>query len=786
MKAIRCSCYLFSLLCCGIVNAQSTLEKIKFSRIETASGLSNSRVTDIVQDSRGFLWFATDDGLNRFDGYEFKIYRNHPDDTTSLLKNSINRIYEDNRGLIWVATRHGGLHIYNRAQDNFSRVPGYAFDCEVNEIIEDKNCIWVAGVKSGYAFADQYTKALHPRLQKHFVFLSRNPVHSIIPASENEYWMGIRDTGFFRWNTESNTLTKYHADASNPNSIVSDLFDVAIKDDQNNVWIATAEGLSKFDVARNIFTNYTTKNTSGKEGLAVNNILSLAIDGDYLWIGTENGGLNRFNKRTGKFSHFMSVKNDLSSLSDNSVWALYKDREGRIWIGTFSKGICVIDKLKEKFLEVNIPLENDVVNAIWQDSKKRFWIGTEGGLAVKKNEHIQYYRHTQDNASLANDPVLSIYEDSKRQLWFGTWDGGLNLYNEQADNFTHYKHDAAKPGSLVDNNVFVIQEEKEAGQLLVGTQDGLNILTDARKGTFEQVREKEFGFNNYIRYIYEDRQQNVWVGSIEELTLYDRAGKQLKRFDTSVHPDSIAVSGIVNCIAEDKKGRLWVGTTNGLHLLVDQKFQKRYITENGLPNNTVCGILEDDKGNLWLSTSGGIARFNPEEESFRNYDVSDGLLSNEFKPRVCLRNNEGQFFFGGKGVNVFYPDSIKDNPNIPPVFITDLKIFNESVKIGDKFGVLDRQISETQEVTLSYESNFFTIHYVALNYTATDKNQYAYKLEGFDKDWNYVGAQRSVTFTNLDPGYYIFKVKASNNDGLWNEEGAYLIIHILPPWWGTW
>ncbi|WP_333820678.1 two-component regulator propeller domain-containing protein [Ohtaekwangia sp.] len=782
MKVIQYGLYLISLLSCGILNAQSTLEKIKFSRIETAAGLSNYRVTSILQDSRGFLWIGTDDGLNRFDGYDFKIYRYHIGDTTSLLKNSINRIYEDSRGVIWVATHHGGLHVYNRDRDNFTRIRGYTFNCEINELQEDKKNVWVAGIKSGAGFVDQYSKATG-RLVRSTILPYANPVNCIMPISDSEFFIGMRDNGFYRWDRNENILHKFRADKSNPNSVVSNLFHGAVKDQYNNIWVATGGGLSKYDVSRNIFTNYTTQS---KPALSANSILSVCVDGDFIWIGTENGGLNRLDIRTEQCAQFRFDKNDPSSVSDNSIWAIYKDREGRIWIGTYSKGLCIIDRLKEKFLELNIPLENDIVNAIWQDSRKRFWVGTEGGLIMKQGDRVRYFNPAESRNGTHASPVLSIYEDSKHELWFGTWERGLCRYNETSGTFKQYHPDAKIATSLSNPNVFTVGEDKSTGQLLVGTYGGMNILTDRKKGIFEHVLEKKFKFNNYIRVVTQDSRHNIWVGTIEELTVYDPAGKQLKRFDASSNPDSIAVTGVVQCILEDSKKRLWVATTNGLHLLIDQKFKKRYTTLDGLPSSCVAGILEDKNGNLWLSTSGGIARFNPETGAFRNYDVSDGLLSNEFNPNVCLRNADGQFFFGGKGINVFYPDSIKDNPNVPPVFITDLKLFNKSVSIGDEHGILSKNIIETQEVTLPYHYNFFSIQYVALNYTATEKNQYAYKLEGFDKDWNYVGSQRSVTYTNLDPGYYIFRVKASNNDGLWNEEGTYLIIQILPPWWKTW
>ena len=784
MKRV-CCCYLVFFFFYQAFS-QTAVEKVKFSKVDPVAGLSNSRITCVLQDSDGFLWVGTEDGLNRFDGYEFKVYRNNPSDSTSLTKNSIIQIYEDNRGVLWISTANGGLQRYNSNLDNFTRIQEYAFDCEIREFYEDNDYIWIAGVKSHHAFADKLNKTSGQVSERHMLFPSKSPVQFMVRASAETFWVGVRTIGFFKWNIRTNKIVKYAADAGNPNSIVSDHIHKAVRDTWGNIWIGTEQGLSKFDTKHETFTNYILSGPVKEKVPLVNNIMNLCMDRDYLWLGTENGGLVRFNTVTNQYDNFIFNKYDPTSLPDNSIWAIYKDHEGRIWIGTYSKGICVIDRLKEKFSEVDIPLENDIVNAIWQDSKKRFWIGTEDGIVMKQGTEIQHYRHSSKKGSLATNPVLAIYEDNKQRMWFGTWNGGLSRFDDKTNSFVNYLPDPAKSNSLSSPDVFAITQLRETGAMVAGTYNGVSILTDEKQGIFERYSEPKFEFNNYIRTLLEDGKGNVWIGTIEELTLFDSNLKKIIRFEPFNNRDSTKVDGLSNCIMEDRKGRIWSGTNNGLHLIINKKHIRSYTTENGLPNNIVSGILEDREGKLWLSTTNGISRFDPDKQTFKNYDVNDGLLSNEFKPNACFKNKEGQFFFGGKGINFFYPDSIKDNPHVPPVFITDLKLLNKSVKAGDKDGILSQQISKTLEVSLPPDYNFFTINYVALNFTATSKNQYAYKLEGFNREWNYVGNQRSVTYTNLDPGDYIFKVKASNNDGLWNEEGALLIIHILPPWWKTW
>lgn len=782
MKRV-CCCYLLIFFFYQAFS-QTAVEKVKFSKLDPAATLSNSRVTCILQDSDGFLWVGTEDGLNRFDGYEFKVYRNDPADSTSLAKNSILEIFEDNRGGLWVSTANGGLHRYNSNLDNFTRLNDYSFDCEIRAFYEDRDYIWVGGIRSLHAFVDKLSKANGKTLERHTLFSSKSPVQFLMRASDNSFWVGVRTVGFLKWNVVTNQIVKYSADPQNPKSIISDHMHKAVEDGRGNIWIGTEDGLSKFDTNKETFTNYTFSVPIKENIPMVNEIMNLCADRDYLWLGTENGGLVRFNMKDGKYENFVFNKYDPTSLPDNSVWYIYKDHAGRIWIGTYSKGLVVIDRMKEKFFEFDIPLENDIVNTIWQDSRKRFWIGTEDGIVMKQGNVIRHFRHSLKKGSLTTNPVTSTFEDNQQRMWFGTWNGGLSRYDEQANSFVNYLPDPKKSNSLSRADVFAITQLRETGEIVAGTYNGLNILTHEKQGIFEHYREPEFEHNNYIRSMLEDSKGNLWIGTIEELTRFDKKQKKIVRF-TSPN-DSMKIKGLSNCIVEDTKGRIWVGTNNGLHLIIDLKHVRSYTKNDGLPNNIVNGILEDGRGYLWLSTTNGISKFDPEKHTFKNYDVNDGLLSNEFKPNACFKNKEGQFFFGGKGVNFFWPDSIKDNPHVPPVFITDLKLLNKSVKVGDKDGILSQQISKTLEVSLPPDYNFFTINYVALNFTASDKNQYAYKLEGFNNEWNYVGSQRAVTFTNLDPGDYIFKVKACNNDGLWNEEGALLIIHILPPWWKTW
>lgn len=764
------------------LKGQLLLQKTKFTRIEVSAGLSNSNVTCILQDRKGFLWVGTEDGLNKYDGYEFTIYRHRQQDSLSLVKNSINSLFEDSRGRVWVLTRGGGVHLYDRKLDAFRRVSEFTFNCDMIRVLEDsKKRLWICGTRLRYAFI----ASLDPTTLKakyYNLFPSAEPVVAMIEEGDGMFWIGVRQTGLFKWNSTTNLVTHY-PNQPGKNSVTDNDIVNMIRDARGNMWIGTRNGLSKYDARSRRFTNFKAA-AENPSGLPVNTIRDLCADNNYIWLATENGGLSRLNTIDNTFTNFQYRQTDPSSISDNSVWAVYKDHQGRIWAGTFSKGLCVTDHLKEKFQELDIQLENDIVNAIWQDSRGRLWIGTEGGLVRKDRDKIRIYRHDPSKPnSLSSDPVLSIFEDSKKQMWFGTWAGGVNKYNDSSDGFTHFSSDSTKPQSLSNPNVYSIKEDRVSGKILVASYNGLNVLVDEARGRFQTFRDEAHESNNYLRQILSDSRGDLWIGSIGEFNRFDLASGERERF--YYHNDSTMYDAITNCIIEDRVGRIWIGSNNGLHLMGENKFIESYTVKDGLPNNIVTGILEADDGTLWLSTTEGISQFDLQRKTFQNYSVADGMLSNEFKPNSCFKSNDGLMFFGGKGITLFDPLKIRKNPHIPPVYITDLKIFNNSIRIGEYDSLLSGHISEMKEIAIPERFNFFSIQFVALNFSASSKNKYAYILEGFDKDWVFPENERSATFTNLDPGTYTFRVKACNNDGLWNEVGASLVIRILPPWYKT-
>jgi ligand-binding sensor domain-containing protein/signal transduction histidine kinase len=654
--------------------------------------------------------------------------------------------------------------------------------CQVMRIIEDdQHNLWIGGVLDAHAFVAVLDHT-EDKWTTYPLYPSTDAIYTMLQASDDEFWLGTRLNGLFKWNRRTSDLENFLHDPGQANSLPGNYIEDILKGPGESIWIATRSGLCNYDNRTSQFRNFVFR-PDGK-GPPSNSIMDICTDGAYLWIATENGGLSRMDTGNETFSNFQFDKNDPKSLINNSIWSLHRDHQGRIWIGSYAKGLCVLDFNEEKFSVVDVPAESSLVNAVLKDSRGRFWIGTEEGLIRYDKNGVHHYRHdARKKTTLSSNAINCLFEDSKHRIWTGHWNGGICRFNEQEETFTRYLPDPARAGAITNANVFGIAESSLTGELLVASFGGLQVLKDPERGIFQVVGDYPREGDQLLLTVYEDSAKKLWVGAYSGLGLVDMSTNSIKRFNLS--GDTAQANDRVNCILEDRHKRLWVGSFGGLHQMVDKDSFTTYTTDDGLPVNLVQGILEDTKGNLWLGTSHGLTSFDPLTKVFKTYDESDGLLSSEFRRQAFFDSGDGRLYAGGNGLNVFYPDSIQSNPYPPPVFITDLKILNQSVRPREPNGVLTDAILETREITLDYKHTFITLHYVGLNYTASHKNQYAYKLEGFDNDWNYVGNQRFATFTNLNPGTYTFRVKASNNDGLWNEDGASLIIHVLPPWWGT-
>lgn len=804
----------FIMVSCLFLNPSRYLYSYGNTQIEQISlgqGLSQSSVHCILQDSKGFLWFATEEGLNRYDGYNFKVYKRNPRDPNSLKSDWIWTMIEHPDGVLWLGTNSGGLHKFDLEKEtfiNYQTIPG------------------------------------------DFHSLSNNLVCSITVAPGGMMWLGTAN-GLNRFDPDGETFKRYRHDPAKPGSLSHNDVRKIYMDHTGILWIGTAGGgLNKFDPKNETFTCYSS-DPFNKTSLSHNFVRSIYEDRTgTLWIGTDDGGLNQFDRETGEFTQFLTAPRNSTNLGRNQIRAIYeddlgtlwvganrglylfdrenellipfrvngeqpgdldsksmrsiyRDRSGVVWIGTYLDGINKICEMKKRFSHYySKPNDTNGLsdNRVWsirEDRAGDLWVGTSNGLnkTDKKREKFLHYLHDPMNPeSLSHNNVMVIYEDRNGQLWIGTRGGGLNRFNRETGTFIHYQADNSHLHALSNNRVMTICEDR-SGVLWIGTYGGINKF-DEKEGTFIHYQNEPGNprslSHDWILDIYEDHTGMLWIGTYGGgLNKFDRESETFVRFKTEPGDSGGLDESNIYLIHRDRSGILWVGTDGGLYRYNPAANHfTRYGIEDGLPNNVIYGLLEDEQGNLWLSTNKGLSMFNPKEKTFRNFNTGDGLQSNEFNFGAFYKSKSGEMFFGGiNGLNAFFPAHIKINRYKPPIVITDLVIFNKSVGVGEPvrgMKILDKDISRTTEIKLSHNHTVFSFEYAGLNYALPDKNQYAYMMEGLDEDWNYVGDRRFATYAHVPPGKYVFRVKGSNNDGVWNEAGTSLKITIIPPFWKTW
>ncbi|MEQ9234287.1 two-component regulator propeller domain-containing protein [Coleofasciculus sp. E2-BRE-01] len=786
---------------------------IKFEHITTAQGLSQSGIRAIIQDSQGFMWFGTEYGLNKYDGYRFKIYQYNERDSNSLSDNFINSLYEDEFGTIWIATDGGGLNKFDRETESFihytsdSNNPNSLSGNCVMSIYEDKSdTIWVGtdggGLNKFNRDTEQFTHYNYNIDEP--TSLSNNTVLSIYEDKSGTLWVGTDGGGLNKLNRSTGQFTHYKHNPDDSSSLSDNTVLYIYEDSHGRLWIGTLNGgINQLKRETGQFIHYQ-HDPINQNSVSHNTVGSITEDKfGNLWLATSSWygnsygkKLDKLNPETEQFTHYSNDKTNFNSLNDTVFVSLLIDSSEILWIGTGFGGVNKLDQKSPKFIHhkydpynLNSISDNHILS-IHEDSSGLIWIGTDSGGLNKFNrqaEKFTHYTHDPKNPnSLSSDNVWSIYEDRNGTLWVGTFGGGLNKFNRQTGEFTHYAHDPNNPKSLNHITVSSIYEDRE-GTFWIGTFGGGLDKFDRQTEEFTHYLHNPNDPNslsdNSVLSIYEDNSGTLWITTLNGgLNKFDRETEKFTRYTHDPNnPNSLSYDRVLS-INEYPAGTLWIGTYGGGLNKFDIATETftHYTENDGLPSNSVVGILADDNGNLWLSTGNGLSKFNPEVETFRNYDVGDGLQGNEFDGvKAYAKTKDGAMLFGGlNGFNLFYPDQVKDNPYIPPIVITDFRIFDQTVK-------LNPAISIAKEIKLSYKDKFFSFKFAALDYTNPEKNQYAYKLEGFDQDWIYSGTRRYASYTNLDPRTYTFRVKGSNNDGVWNEEGTSVTITIIPPPWKT-
>ena len=786
-------------------DVHSPVRDLKFTHLTTNDGLSQGYVVSILQDRRGFMWFATRDGLNRYDGNAFVVYKNNPNDSGSLSSNFLQDLMQDDHGYLWIATNTG----VNKFDPQSERCTRYLHDrdnpnslggASVESIVQDnRGTLWFGTEDSGLDSLEPTTGTFtHYRNDSDGHFVGR--ISQVVEDRHHEIWF-VGERGLFHLNQQTGQITRPPA-TRNGVSV-----DSVYEDETGNLWMlvdSPVVGLAKYDPGAERLTTYPLGArdvgvlASTTSGGSLNG--TLVADGQNgLWVPSSQG-LYYFDRRTERFTHgFQHNETNPDSLDSNAIFSVYRDRGGVLWVGTENSGLNILDFRQDQFIHfMHRPanpgsLSPGRVKAVYQDTDGVLWVGLFPRALDRldrKTGKITHYVPTpgDKNGFGEGTNVNSIYKDTAGYLWVGGGGSGLVRFDERTGRFKHYWHNPGDPNSLISDNVYTIFADRN-GHMWVGQVGGLSRFDPARDEftNYRPVPDHPASLENTVWVIDQDRSGTLWLGTW---------GGTLVRFDDKANtfanyapdprgPDKLNGGG-VNAIHEDRTGTMWVGAMDGLYRFNRQGGAFARYTENqGLPSSTIRCILEDGLGRLWLSTQKGISRFDPQKERFRNYDASDGLQSNEFSTG-CYQAPNGEMFFGGtNGLNAFFPENVHDNPYVPPVVITSFKIFNKSVPIGPK-SVLKKAIPYVDFLTLPYRDNVFSFEFAALSYANVHKNRYRYKLEHFEPGWNEVDSkQRLATYTNLDPGKYVFRVQGSNSDGIWNEEGVSLTIVITPPWWGT-
>jgi len=779
--------------------AFSQMPNLKFSHLTREQGLTNNTVFCIFQDSRGFIWVGTQEGLNRYDGIKVITFKNDQHDSTTISDNYIKCIYEDHEHTLWVGTAYG-LNKFDAYTNKFTRFKYNPKDPKginnngINGIYEDsKNNLWIA-TYVGLNLIDRrqnvFTHIVHDPHNANS--LSNDQVNCIFEDRHQNLWFGCKN-GLNRFNPKSKTFTLYYFndDGGKGNDIRS-----IGEDKSGNLWLATFDaGVNRFNPATKTFTQF--KHSDNKpNSLSTDMVLSLLADKKgNIWAGTINGGLNLFNPQTNAFVNYQPEPQNAASLAQMTVSAIVEDVQGNLWIGTHRGGVNIYVPEAQKFnlfrQQVNKnSLSFDEAKTFCEDEDGNIWVGTDGrglNLFDRKKHTFTRYRHDPKNPnSLSSDAVLDIVRDRQGNIWIATWEGGLNLLNKKTGTFTVFKNDPKDKTTISASFVQrVFQDSK--GDIWIGTYFGGLNLFDPKTRKFTPITKDPDGVTSFkgknVISINEDKNGNIWFGTDDGgLNAYNYKTRRFTNYFGKL--DKVPH---VNAVFTDAKGRVWAGLL-GLYLFDNKANEfKLFIDKGILGHEFIKGITEDEAGNLWVSTSNGMARLNPQTSEVKEFNIGDGLQGMAFEANAFLRAKDGEMFFGGEsGMNSFYPKNIKRNNFIPPVYITGFQIFNKDVVPGKKDSPLKTDISLTHKILLSYKQAVISFNFAALSYVISSNNRYAYKLENFDKEWIEANAEQKASYTNLDPGTYTFRVRAANNDGVWNNKGASIEITITPPFWETW
>jgi len=775
------------------VQAQSSFT---FKRLTTKSGLSQSNVTSIAKDEKGFLWFATRDGLNRYDGYQFKTYQYDREDKTSLSSSYVSVVYVDWRGRIWVGTS-SGLDLYDPASDSFKHYSPDKTDTYVKSILQDfEGRMWI-GTKEGLFLFDpdksQFDGFFYDSSDPKSI--SNSDINILGQFDNDNIWIGTAG-GLNRLNLKTKKVRRYLAGTESvfhsPGSVKG-----IVQDRNGYIWVAyEGRGLFKLDQRTGQFTDIGKADPGLR--LPSNNLVTMKMGRDgRLWIGTESDGLIVYDYIRNTFEQYKHDSFDESTISHNIVRSIYHDPSGIVWLGTNSGGVSYITRNADKFIHYKpIPyrpnsLGNAGVKGFAEDDSKRIWIATEGGVDVfdPLKKVFKHYRHTGgEKNGLSDNNIYCVASVGKDSMAFGSFDGGLDILDIKTGKFSNFRRDPLNVNSLSDNRIFKIFLDSKDNVWIATWAGGLNKFNKrTKKITRYSISRDLQKMNEALIYtITEDYDGNIWLGTEQGLYLLNVHTSAFKRY-THKNDDYTSLSNnIVTCILLDSKKNLWIGTAGGGINLFNRKRGTFSLInkKKGLANDYIHGIVEDQAGDLWISSNNGLTRYHILSAKPTNYGLAYGLQGLEFKQDASLKSSDGSIYFGGtNGFNVIRTSEIVTNTMIPNIVFTGFDIFNKPVTPRDERSPLKHSITETTHITLNASQSTFSLEFAALNMIAPENNQYAYKMIGLHDSWIPLGNQRKVSFSNLPQGDYTFVVKASNNEGIWNDQGAIMQIRIIPVFW---
>ncbi len=770
-----------------------------FDLISVNQGLSCSSVFSIVQDSTGFMWFATEDGLNRFDGYECKVFRHDPTDTTTISENSVKKLFVDDKGRLWVISRSGRLDCFLPGSESFHHMRLSGTDSGGQLAVAA-----LALDSGGRLFAANNRGCLYrfdPETQRFVLFTDTLRTYfenqeillfSLHVDRSDRFWLGTWQ-GLIRFTPQKGSFTHFHSLIPTPRAPAGNMIMDMVEDRTGDLWFATNNGLSRWIAKEHRFVHFRHKENDARS-LSSNRTISLLIDSrSRLWVGTLDKGICLFHPKEETFSAYEHNPAQSHSVTNGAVFDLFEDRNGGIWIATYGGGVSYYQSQRPRFRHFvyepgnSYALSHNIVLSLLEDHTGALWVGTDGGgVNVLLRGATRFRHYLQQSGPFATNSITAIYESKDGTLWLGTdvghqSPGGRILrFNRRKNRFEPFEAVKPKFGGVA---VFL---EDRSSALWIGTfAEGLYRF-DRATGAVNHFKYDKQSKNslcgNSVISLMEDKDGYLWIGMLNRgLNRYDPRTKTFTHYTYNPRQERTLGGNTVWCAEKDQHGNVWFGTNGGLSWYEPQSNAFRTFTSrDGLPSNMIYGIVPDAQGRLWLSTGRGLACFNPNDFSVKKYDAADGLLNIEFTQGAYCQSKNGLLYFGGNhGVTYFNPKTIKESAIEPPIVLTDF-----SVK-GKPFP-LPQSITHIRKIELKHRQNFFSFAFAALDYSAPNKIQYAYQLQGVDSGWVYCGNRRLAYYTDIAPGEYVFRVKGTNSDGVWSKHQAAVVLVIRPPFWQTW